>query len=173
MALITMITMNACSKVNKDTANDVCKALEEKYGEPFESVKIGDRFNTNSAKLYIHPVHNKEMLFVAKINKETGIVEDNYVEEKVYHQVEGVIAESFEKNGISVAARCLIVSGEILSDEVGEFTPSTFKDKYQFDHYTIYLIIEEGNFDYINKFYYYKISIIRKFQKLLVLMFIT
>ena len=30
MALTTMVTMSACSKINNDTANDVCSALSEK-----------------------------------------------------------------------------------------------------------------------------------------------
>ena len=83
MALTTMVTMSACSKINNDTANDVCSALSEKYGESFVAVKIGDRFNTDSAKLYVHPADNEDILFTARINKDTGAVEDNYIEEKV------------------------------------------------------------------------------------------
>lgn len=40
MALTTMVTMSACSKINNDTANDVCAALSEKYGESFVAVKL-------------------------------------------------------------------------------------------------------------------------------------
>lgn len=40
MALTTMVTMSACSKINNDTANDVCSALSEKYGESFVAVKL-------------------------------------------------------------------------------------------------------------------------------------
>lgn len=74
MALTTMVTMSACSKINNDTANDVCSALSEKYGESFVAVKIGDRFNTDSAKLYVHPADNEDILFTARINKDTGAV---------------------------------------------------------------------------------------------------
>lgn len=93
MALTTMVTMSACSKINNDTANDVCSALSEKYGESFVAVKIGDRFNTDSAKLYVHPADNEDILFTARINKDTGAVEDNYIEEKVNYQVEEYFEE--------------------------------------------------------------------------------
>lgn len=146
MALATMITMNACSKINKDTAKDVCNALSEKYGEEFVAVKIGDRFNKDSAKLYVYPVKNENILFTAKINRNTGAVEDNYIEEKVYCAVEDIFAESFAEHKITVASRCMAVTRNQLSVEDGEYTPKGFSDKYGIDHYTVYLAIKSGEY---------------------------
>ena len=141
MALTTMVTMSACSKINNDTANDVCSALSEKYGESFVAVKIGDRFNTDSAKLYVHPADNEDILFTARINKDTGAVEDNYIEEKVNYQVEDTL-----KNGISAASRCMVVTRDTLSVETEEYTPQTFSEKYGFTHYTVYLVLKDGTY---------------------------
>ena len=146
MALTTLITMNACSKINKEIANDVCVALAEKYGESFAVTKIGDRFNTNSAKLYVYPTTNENVVFIAKINNKTGIVEDNYVEEKVNFQVEDILRESFEKNGIIVASRSMVITRDPLNVENDEYTPKNFSEKYGFDHYTIYLALRGGNY---------------------------
>lgn len=146
MALTTMITMNACSKINNETANDVCTALSEKYGESFVAAKIGDRFNTDSAKLYVHPADNENILFTARINKDTGVVEDNYIEEKVNYQVEDILKNAFEQNGISVSSRCMVVTKDPLSVEIDEYTPKSFSEKYAFNHYTIYLVIKDGDY---------------------------
>ena len=146
MALTTMVTMSACSKINNDTANDVCSALSEKYGESFVAVKIGDRFNTDSAKLYVHPADNEDILFTARINKDTGAVEDNYIEEKVNYQVEDTLKNAFELNGISVASRCMVVTRDTLSVETEEYTPQTFSEKYGFTHYTVYLVLKDGTY---------------------------
>ena len=142
MALTTMVTMSACSKINNDTANDVCSALSEKYGESFVAVKIGDRFNTDSAKLYVHPADNEDILFTARINKDTGAVEDNYIEEKVNYQVEDTLKNAFELNGISAASRCMVVTRDTLSVETEEYTPQTFSEKYGFTNYTVYLALK-------------------------------
>lgn len=146
MALITMITMNACNKINNETANDVCDALSEKYGEFFNAIKIGDRFNTDSAKLYVHPTDNENILFVARINKDTGEVEDNYVEEKVNYQVEDIIKDSFAENGIVVSSICMVVTKDPIDAVNGDYTPKSFSEEYGFDHYTIYLVLKSGDY---------------------------
>lgn len=146
MALTTMITMNACSKINNETANDVCTALSEKYGESFVAVKIGDRFNTDSAKLYVHPADNENILFTARINKDTGAVEDNYIEEKVNYQVEDILKDAFEQKGISATSRCMVVTKDPLSVDKNEYTPKSFSEEYGFSHYTIYLVLKDGDY---------------------------
>lgn len=146
MALTTMVTMNACSKINNETANDVCAALSEKYGESFVAVKIGDRFNTDSAKLYVHPAENENLLFTARINKDTGAVEDNYIEEKVNYQVEDTLKNAFEQKGISAVSRCMVITKDPLSVDNGDYTPQGFSEKYGFNHYTIYLVLKEGDY---------------------------
>lgn len=146
MALTTMVTMNACSKINNETVNDVCTALSEKYGESFVAVKIGDRFNTDSAKLYVHPADNESILFTARINKDTGNVEDNYIEEKINYQVEDVLKNAFGQNGISIASRCMVVAKDPLNVEIDEYTPQSFSEKYGFNHYTIYLALKDGSY---------------------------
>ena len=137
MALTTMITMNACSKINNETANDVCIALAEKYGEDFVAVKIGDRFNTDSAKLYVHPKNNEEVLFTARINKDSGIVEDNYIEEKINYQVENVLLNAFLEKGISVSSRSMVVTKDPIIPENDEYTPKSFSEKYNFRFFII------------------------------------
>lgn len=146
MALTTMITMNACSKINNETANDVCTALSEKYGESFVVVKIGDRFNTDSTKLYVHPADNESIIFTARINNDTGAIEDNYIEEKVNYQVEDILNNAFEQEGISAASRCMVVTKDPLSVEISEYTPKSFSEKYAFNHYTIYLLLKDGDY---------------------------
>lgn len=145
MALTSMITMNACSKINQDTAKEVCDILAEKYGEPFEAVRIGDRLNTGSAKLYIRPENNKEMMFIATIDKNTGDVKDDYVSEKVVYQLKKEIIKNFEQESISVNARCMIINQDSHEIETGEYTPIELINKCGFDHYTVYLVVDNKN----------------------------
>ena len=109
--------------------------------------KIGDRFNTDSAKLYVHPADNEDILFTARINKDTGAVEDNYIEEKVNYQVEDTLKNAFELNGISAASRCMVVTRDTLSVETERnIHLKPLSEKYGFTHYTVYLVLKDGTY---------------------------
>ena len=146
MGLTTMITMSACSMVNQMTGNKVCAALEEKYGEPFVATRIGDRINTGSATLIVHPADNEDLLFTAKIYKGTGEVEDNYIEEKVNVQVEEILKDSFAQYGITASSVCSVVTRNPIAFENYEYTPKSFSEEYGFDDYFIYLILKDGDY---------------------------
>lgn len=139
------INLAACGKTDKQTSDEVCKALEEKYGEEFVASKIGDRYNTGGAKLYVSPKDNEDMVFVATIDEETGEVEDGYLTEKVNFEIETTIADCFDDEDVTVVSSCMVVTNDPLEVEVDEYTPKTFSEEYDFDDYTVYLIIEDDN----------------------------
>lgn len=145
MALTTMITMNACSKINNETANDVCAALAEKYGEDFAAVKIGDRFNTDHAKLYVYPVSNDSLLFTATINKDTKLVEDDYIIQRVNNIVDNIIAEELKKQELTGYANCCVITREPIQTDVAYETPKAFQEEYKFENYLIYLCVSEND----------------------------
>ena len=60
---ISMISLNACAEVNKDTANDVCNYLEQQYGCKFIATHIGNRMDKDTATLYVHPELRPEVVF--------------------------------------------------------------------------------------------------------------
>lgn len=147
MALATTITMSACSRINNEIAEDVCNALTQKYEESFVAVKIGDRFDTQSAKIYVHPADNDDILFTAKIDRNTGVVKDDYIEEAVNYKVELAVADAFFKRDIAASSRCMVVTKNPICAEKGDYSPKEFCEKYGFDHYTIYLIVKDGSYD--------------------------
>lgn len=144
MTLTTMITMNACSKMNDATANDVCTALSEKYGESFVAIKIGDRFNTDSAKLYVHPAKNENLIFTARINKDSGKVEDNYIRSIIANEIEEEIKSSVDssdlKCGFSVTLMCQDTSNE--ADASISF--EKFAEKYSLSGIAVYVPIKSS-----------------------------
>lgn len=145
MAITTMITMNACSKIDNETANDVCAALAEKYGEDFVAVKIGDRFNTDHAKLYIYPINNESLLFTATINKDTKLVEDDYIIQRVNNIVDNTIAGELKKQELTGYANCCVVTREPIQTDIVYETPKAFQEEYKFENFLIYLCVSENN----------------------------
>lgn len=145
MAVGTMITMSACTKMNKDTAEEVCRALEEKYGQAFTAVKIGDRLNTEHAKLYVHPDEQEELLFTAKLDRTTRMVSDDYIVTKVCFKVKEAIEKAFEEENITSVSRCMIVNSEEKVFEKKDWEPASFMEKHEYDHYTMYLVLDEKN----------------------------
>lgn len=143
MALTTMITMNACSKINNETANEVCAALADKYGESFVAVKIGDRFNTDSAKLYVHPASDETLVFSARIDKESGKVEDNYIRtivaDKIKDQIKSTLTSSQVPCELNVSLLCQDASDETDT----KISVEQFASKYSLSGVTVYLPIKE------------------------------
>ena len=105
--------MGACSILctfNKTTANTVCGRLNAKYNEEFEAEYIGNRIDTNSAILYVHPKDTPKLMFKAVIDND-GNVTDDYVSNIIIYQIENDIVDEFSKIGIDCA-----VDGSIISD---------------------------------------------------------
>ncbi len=145
MAITTMITMNACSKVNNDTANEVCAALSEKYGESFEATKIGDRFNTDSAKLYIHPVGQEDLIFSARIDKNSGEVWDDYVRCLNAKHIENSILSSFETLDISATIKASLSCADTSAENDTNISFEEFATKYSLTGIMLYMPINENN----------------------------
>lgn len=144
MALTTMVTMNACSKINNETANDVCAALSEKYGESFVAMKIGDRFNTDSAKLFVHPADDESLVFSARINKDSGKVEDNYIRAIIANEFKNEIKENLAAYqvpcGLNVGLLCHDASDETNT----KISVNDFAEKYSLSGITVYLPVKSS-----------------------------
>lgn len=144
MALTTMVTMNACSKINNDTANDVCTALSEKYGESFVAVKIGDRFNTDSAKLYVHPADNETLVFSARINKDSGEVEDNYIRAIIASELKGKIKEHLASYQVPCELNVSLLCHDTSDETNTNISVEDFSEKYSLSGITVYLPVKSS-----------------------------
>lgn len=144
MALTTMVTMNACSKINNETANDVCTALSEKYGESFVAVKIGDRFNTDSAKLYVHPADNETLVFSARINKDSGKVEDNYIRAIVANEIKNEIKSKLASLQVPYELNVSLLCHDASDETNAKISVEDFANKYSLSGITIYLPIKSS-----------------------------
>ena len=140
MALLSTITMSACSKINNETASDVCKALEEKYGETFEVTHIGNRLNTSTATTYVHPISNSEIIFTATIDH-NGRVFDDYASSIVMNTIENCITDSLKANGIVCAANAVVTKDEIEETELN-LDPNSFTSRNGVDTVLIRVIID-------------------------------
>ena len=113
LLLGVILLMGACSMLgtfNKTTANTVCGRLNAKHNEEFEAEYIGNRIDTNSATLYVHPKDTSKLMFKAVIDND-GNVTDDYVSNIIIYQIENDIVDEFSKIGIDCA-----VDGSIISD---------------------------------------------------------
>lgn len=145
MATTMMSMILGCGKYNKEAAEEVCKALKIKYGNEFVAKKIGDRWATDSAQLYVCPEDDEDIVFTAKINSRTREVEDDYLIRRTCYIVEEAVQKAFLDQSLTASARCNVVTSDPLDVEVGEYTPGELMAEYGFDHYTLYLTICNEN----------------------------
>lgn len=144
MALTTMVTMNACSKINNEIANDVCTALSEKFGESFVAVKIGDRFNTDSAKLYVHPADNEALVFSARIDKDSGKVEDNYIRAIIANEFKNTIKENLASYQVPFELNVSLLCHDASGETDTKISVEDFNKKYSLSGITVYLPVKSS-----------------------------
>ena len=140
MAVITTISMSACSKINNETASDVCNALKAKYGEDFEVSQIGDRLNTSTATTYVHPVNNSEIVFTAKIDH-SGNVVDDYVNNIVMYSIEKELVSHLGNSGITAAANAVVTEDDVIETDKS-IDPNSFVTKNGIESVLVRLIID-------------------------------
>lgn len=147
MAITAMISLSACSCINDDTAREVCKELEKKYSEEFRVLQIGDRLNTGHTKLYVCPVNNEEIVFTVLVNRDTGEIMDNYIIEKVNHQVRCELEASFNSENIDAFVKCKVVDNEEIVVKKNDYTPRELYEDNNFEEYYIVVILDGTSCD--------------------------
>lgn len=144
MSLITMITMNACTKINRDTADEVCKALSEKYNKTFVALKIGDRFNTDKAKLYLHPEGREDLIFTAWIDKESRQVEDTYIRRCVEMQVEDKLVAAAGATAKDCGFSAVLMCDDTSEETDANISLAAFAEKYSVTGIVVYVPVRAG-----------------------------
>lgn len=140
-----LVTMSACTKINKDTANEVCSYLESQYGCKFVASQIGDRLNKSTAKLYVYPENNSEIVFTAVIDTNGNITED-YVNHLVLYTIETSIQDSFNSNGMSCAANAVITEDDVHENDTN-ITVQEFVAKNNIDTVFVRIVLDEATLD--------------------------
>lgn len=144
MALTTMITMNACAELNQQTSSEVCNALSQKYGENFVATKIGDRFNTNHAVLYLHPENDESLVFSATIDRETKEVSDNYIRRKMSLSYSENLVKSVDSSIAEIGASAMLTCTDPSSETNSDITAEEFSEKYSLSQITFYITIKSS-----------------------------
>ena len=142
IAIIAMISMNACSCINDDIAGEACKELEKKYSEEFQVLQIGDRLDTGHTKLYVCPVNNEEIVFTVLVNSDTGEIKDDYIIEKVNYQVKCELEAGFKCENIDAYVKCKVVDNEEIVVKKNDYTPRELYDDNNFEEYYIVVILD-------------------------------
>ena len=139
MAIPTLISIGACSALNQKTAADVCAKLEDRYGVKFIATHIGDRLDRDTAKLFVHPEDNSEIVFTVITDPEGNIQED-YVDNLVLYQIETAVQDAFRERGFECAA-----NGALPEDDLDEtdtsLTPDAFFKKHSIPAILLHLAL--------------------------------
>lgn len=130
-------------ELNQQIADEVCKALYEKYDQEFTAVSIGNRWNLKSATLILYPNDNDQVFFKVKIYEKTRDIEDDYQIQLIKKQIEDLIVMKFREKNIKAYARIHYSKERLLKEKIKQCTPSEFAVEMKLQCYIPYLIIEE------------------------------
>ncbi|MCQ2495543.1 MAG: hypothetical protein MJ131_03010 [Lachnospiraceae bacterium] len=95
-------------EVDKKIADKVCEELKKKYDTDFLVRRIGDRLNRKTARLYVSPADNSNLVFTAHIEQDSNIVTDDYTAVIAEKKLENEIIAGISKAESNVFARIFI-----------------------------------------------------------------
>ncbi len=147
-----IVRIMGSTKLNEEQATYATEYLKEKYKENFIVDKIGARFNRDGAKLYVYPENNRDILFTVYIDKYSKEISEDYIEQKVNHQVIEKVKDALTSKKMIVDGYSVLGMEKFLNPENKEFTPESFYKAYDFGYYAIYLIIDNENIN-VKDFY--------------------
>lgn len=107
IAVAVLMSLSSCLQaLNRSSAGDIEKLLQEKYGTEFQVISIGNRLASSgmdTVTAYCRPVDDTRVVFEAKMNTHHQLVSDSFVERVVEVQAEKALEESFSNEGIQAS----------------------------------------------------------------------
>ena len=92
-------TVNAYKQVTMESAAEVKMYLEHTYGTIFKPLRVGNRFNTHTATVYVRDGSNERVVFKAVLDH-YGNVEEDYVSQCILTQMGDSVITALEAVGI-------------------------------------------------------------------------
>ncbi len=104
---LSLFSVMACS-VDTGVTSKVESLLNEKYGEEFKSVKIGNRINTGTTTLYCSKADSEDRLFEVVYNSANDEIEDKYIQTMVNYDFADEFESEMAKYDVEVV--CTVTS---------------------------------------------------------------
>lgn len=128
-----------------DTSVDiVTDKLEKKYNCKFVADSIGNRYDTGSATVYLHPETDSKIIFTAVIDEESGEIKDDYIERVVAEKIKNKVEEKFTSSGVNVALSVLLYGSDSIEETNQNITCDEYFEKYDVQSVHFYLVIDEN-----------------------------
>lgn len=129
-------------ELNETIVNNICERLSEKYGGSFAVKYLGDRLDTDHAKVYAYPEDKPEELFCAYLYRETGILEDDFTLRNNLRKVSDAVEKAFENEGLKAAARVSTSFFDAFGIAYEEMSPKDLAEKYGQKDLFMYMAIK-------------------------------
>lgn len=139
-----MISIGACTQLNKQTAADVCEQLQSRYGIPFTATHIGGRLDSDTATLYVHPADSDSPIFTAVIDPK-GNMQEDYVPRIILTQIETSIQDAFSAQNMACTASANITSR--IEEQDAEISVEDFLARHGHPNILIYLVFDASTVD--------------------------
>lgn len=142
MSMISMLYLQGCTETGRQTAREVCDVLESRYDETFTATQIGGRWNTDSAKVFVHPDNNEELMFTAVINQNTREVKDDYFVQMVNDIINKALEHNFAENHIQGTARSYVAYDDAYQYAERNESPEKLQEACGLEYYVTYIILD-------------------------------
>lgn len=145
--ILSLVGLLGCQS-SKATAKQVEARLEDKYGEKFEVIALGNRWGTktnDTVTTIVTAVKNK-VVFEAVMGKDGKIESENYLPRKVGTDVSNLLMENFKQESIESQPKLFIVGGKKLHYDSSDINIHEYIESHSPEYFVGKVILKEGNF---------------------------
>jgi len=138
----TPVTREEYLELNQVMMNQAEAVLKEKYGTDFIATHIGDRFDSDTARIYLHPAEEESLVFTALLAYD-GSVRDDFVSCMMLFRLKQDLLAHLSDAGINGDVNC-VFPRPVWDEADPGISPEKFLQKYAVDRVLVRLILAEG-----------------------------
>lgn len=139
---MSLLSLAGCNQINEDTSKKVVSLLEEKYGEQFVVVKIGNRLNTDTVTTYCHSEKRNDLMFTATMGNDGKIITDDYISRIIGRELEDEIISKFSAEGIDVQPYASIYNPNGMPEKA-DVTLKNFVSQYHPEMFIVNMVLSD------------------------------
>ncbi len=133
---------NVIEDNTKASVSNAQELLSQKYGMSFEADKIGNRLDTGTADLLMHPVSQPELFFKATVNNEEMTCNDNLMRRIISAKLSRELCDELSDKGVKAYATLRMMSDDDTSETDTEISVEDYFEKYNVTVVTVYMIAD-------------------------------
>jgi len=144
LGILSLVGLLGCQS-SQATAKQVEEKLEDKYGEKFEVIALGNRWGTkdnDTVTTHVKALKNG-IVFEANMKKNGKNLTDNYIYQKINSDISQTLKESLQQEGVLSQPKLFISGGKKLKYNTSDINLQEYIGTHSPDYFVGMVILKD------------------------------